>query len=329
MKPFTQDLSILFLFVITLQASCENKEFDPEQEYLIQPLHQADFCVGVNENPGLHQWEFSLSEYQVWKLLKHDDGSVSLINEGHDKALETPSRQRPGSSQTFSNSPDQDGLAALLYLAPYTGADEQRWYLKDWGEGWVSIENKLSAMAVDVMEGTHFNGAYILQWPYGDNANQRWKLESTYGEDRYFIRTGHTDKYLTAYARGSENGANIACWEELNRPFQHWHLLPVGVGRYKILNVASGKAMQVSLGQTTQSGNIEQWFDNGMVHQQWMVSADPLGGFRIESCYNGASLDVLVLGKTNGTNLMHYAYNGGPNQRFDILPVNGDGEIEK
>ena len=69
----------------------------------------------------------------------------------------------------------------------------------------------------------------------------------------------------------TDNGASIVTREWNNNPFQRWRLEQTGGGFYRIINVGSGKVLDVT-GQSTQNGaNIQQWDYANQPNQQWRL----------------------------------------------------------
>ena len=67
-------------------------------------------------------------------------------------------------------------------------------------------------------------------------------------------------------------GAIVQIWPSNNNNCQKWTITPVGNGVYKLLNVNSGKALDVNGGSTANGAKIIQWDYLGANNQQWLIS---------------------------------------------------------
>ena len=66
-----------------------------------------------------------------------------------------------------------DGAVALQYTCG--GGLNQRWRLRDAGNGYVQILAQHSGKCLDVVDASTVNGARLVQWPCGTGANQRFQ----------------------------------------------------------------------------------------------------------------------------------------------------------
>jgi hypothetical protein len=71
----------------------------------------------------------------------------------------------------------------------------------------------------------------------------------------------------------TSNGAIVQIWPSNNHNCQKWTITPAGNGTYKLLNVNSGKAVDVSGGSTADGAAIIQWPYSGATNQQWLLGA--------------------------------------------------------
>ncbi len=101
---------------------------------------------------------------------------------------------------------------------------------------------------------------------------------------------------------------------------------------YKIVSVASEKALDVPKDQMDNGVRIQQWDYWGGTNQQWKlipVSGDG-GWFKIHSQHSAKVLDVpksRVM--DNGIRIQQWSYWGGMNQHWKIVPIDSTGEIFK
>lgn len=93
--------------------------------------------------------------------------------------------------------------------------------------------------------------------------------------------------------------------------------------RYQIVNVASGKALDVS-GQSTANGaNVAIWSYWGGNNQKWTIEA--VGSYyKINNVNSGKALDVYQSSTENHGSIIQYDYWGGHNQQWSIVYVGND-----
>jgi len=274
--------------------------FKPGKKYVIR-ARISNKVVSIAAFPTLQQKEFGSREEQLWKFDKNPDSTVTVINKAHGMAL---------------TAPDSIRTATFLYLTPVDHSPRQKWRIKKIDNDNIAIISAYSNQAVDIMEGAHFNGAYIMQWPLS-SANQYWQITNPHDDGYLFLKAVISSKMLTADYGADKNGANIYQWEYAGKDWQQWYVEPVAGNAFKIISVHSKKAMQVSMGLYTQPGNIDQGEYCGMPWQHWRLI--PLkGGYQFQSVFSGKVLDNISNGIINGTNIIEYDQHEGENQIFII-----------
>jgi hypothetical protein len=74
---------------------------------------------------------------------------------------------------------------------------------------------------------------------------------------------------------------------------EHWNLMSVGDGSYRIVNVNSGLDLEVHGASKSNGGTVDQWQDSGSAatNEHWkMVPVS--GGYRIVNVNSGLDLEV-------------------------------------
>lgn len=132
-----------------------------------------------------------------------------------------------------------------------------------------AILNRGSDKVLDVAGGSAAPGANVQQWSYAGQANQIFRVIDLGGE--VAIIAEHSGMALTV--TGSQDGANIVQREWRNTPFQRWRLERVNGNYYRIVNVGSGKSLDVA-GQSRANGaNVQQWSYARQENQEWRFSS--------------------------------------------------------
>ncbi|MEK3916579.1 RICIN domain-containing protein [Paenibacillus sp. FSL H7-0331] len=65
-------------------------------------------------------------------------------------------------------------------------------------------------------------------------------------------------------------------WDYRYKTAHKWNFVDVGNGLFKIINVNSGKALEVASGNTTNGAKVQQNDYTGAARQQWRIQ--PVGG---------------------------------------------------
>jgi hypothetical protein len=119
-------------------------------------------------------------------------------------------------------------------------------------------------------------------------------------------------------AAGTANGSNVLQWDYWGGSNQKWKIVADN-GSYRVLNVASNRALDVYQSSTADGGNVIIWDYWGSNNQKWDLVQ--VGNYwRIVNVNSGKSLDSS--GSANGSNVQQYFYWGGSNQQWEIIPEN-------
>jgi len=144
--------------------------------------------------------------------------------------------------------------------------------------GWYSIVSLQSTKCVEVQSWKTSNGDNIVQYGYHGGANQLWRIESV-GEDVYVIYNRHSGLCLevAGWEDGArcdqDQGANVRQWEYVGGSNQQWKVewLEEPYGYYRVINVGSGKALDVSGRSNANGANLHQWSWHGGHNQVWEI----------------------------------------------------------
>ncbi|MCI3920821.1 RICIN domain-containing protein [Paenibacillus sp. TRM 82003] len=92
---------------------------------------------------------------------------------------------------------------------------------------------------------------------------------------------------------------------------------------YRIVNVGSGRALDVAQQSTANGANVALWSYWGGNNQKWRVES--VGNYyRIVNVNSGKALDVASSSTANHGNIIQYEYWGGSNQQWSLVEA-GDG----
>ncbi|TLS44336.1 alpha-L-fucosidase [Streptomyces montanus] len=127
-----------------------------------------------------------------------------------------------------------------------------------------------SGKVADVEGGRTANGTNVDQWPWLNQANQKWTFTST-GDGYYKIKGVGSGKLLEVAGLSRADGGNVGIWSDADAPQQHWAVTPTGDGHYFLINRYSGLSLGVDEGSTADGANIEQQPYASQTRQQWQI----------------------------------------------------------
>ena len=138
--------------------------------------------------------------------------------------------------------------------------------------GIYTLQNRNSALFMDVSGASTADGANVQQWAYGGGGNQQWRFVHL-GGGVYEIQAVHSGKVLDVSGASTADGANVQQWTYGGGANQQFIAQPIGGGFYKLVARHSGKLVEVGGSSTAVGGNVQQWPDNGTATQQWKLTA--------------------------------------------------------
>ena len=113
-------------------------------------------------------------------------------------------------------------------LGTGTGVKGQKWYLKNIGNGYVTLKSALGDFMLDVSNGENKDGANIgIYHAYSGNAQQFMvKTTSTSGAYTVGTKTSNLTKVLDDYNFGTSDGTNVCQWSYGGQANQLWYFEP-------------------------------------------------------------------------------------------------------
>jgi hypothetical protein len=138
------------------------------------------------------------------------------------------------------------------------------------------IINRYSFKPLEIAGWGTANGSLADQWDYLAGQNQQFKVVSA-ANGSYLLTPMHTNgKCLEVLGWSGSNGATVDIWtySGTGGGNQNWLIQPTDNGFYKIINVNSGKALEVTLGSNAavplRNGSaVDQYTYSGGKNQQW------------------------------------------------------------
>ena len=285
-------------------------------------------AVGVDggrlENgANINLWDYIRVNQQRFKFIYNEAGYYIIINENSGKLLDVV-----GSGSESGTPVDQ--------WEDNGGNDNQKWIIKDVGNGYYNIISKLNGLYLTVGgSGANCDLMYVENPTGGDN--QKFQItesgvpqgEKIVEEGTYKIVLANAPTQSLTVENGStEDGANVHIWEYKNNPQQQFELVYDGEGYYEIIPVHSGKRLDV-VGYGNES-NVDQWSENGgNDNQRWVIRKSKAGNYNIISKRDSLYLDAYQSRTENGTNIEVYEQSRGNGQEFKLEKIENPKTVEE
>ncbi|WP_405547264.1 alpha-L-fucosidase [Streptomyces phaeochromogenes] len=134
------------------------------------------------------------------------------------------------------------------------------------------LVNRNSGQVADVSGNGTTNGTGILQWPWLNQANQKWTFAST-GDGYYKIKSVSSGKLMEVAGLSRADGGKVGIWSDDSVFQQHWAVTPTGDGYYYLTNRLSGLSLNVDGASTANGADMEQETYNRASPQEWQIIA--------------------------------------------------------
>ena len=273
------------------QIAQQNWEGYPNQKWMLMETAQnSDVYKIVNMNSGkvlevggysvvnggtIQQWDYVGISSQKWQIVATSGGYFKLINSGSGLALTVPYPLT------------QTGLQLQQYT--YQGSVNQQWAFDEVNPLDSGLNYRITARnsekAMDVSGSSYADATAIYQWTVvNDSPFQKWTTSTQGGAMQAFMNVA-TGKALQvgstnpAVKYGMLNGDLITQKSWTGDAWQKWTLVAVdsdaGGYWYKIVNVGSGLAADVSNADTGNGAAIQQYSYWGGQNQQWRFTRVP------------------------------------------------------
>lgn len=112
-----------------------------------------------------------------------------------------------------------------------------------------------------------------------------------------------TSKVVNVAGSGLENGANVEIYERNSSNSEIWKITYNNGGWYQILNLNSGKALDVDSAIFEADRNVQQWIANTSDAQKWDIEKVQGNQYRIKTTVSNYYLTVTLGSTDNGTNI--------------------------
>jgi aryl-phospho-beta-D-glucosidase BglC (GH1 family) len=141
---------------------------------------------------------------------------------------------------------------------------------------WYNVVNTNSGSCVDAANRATANGTAVQQWACGaQQTNQEWQFQAA-GNGAYSITVrAQPGQVLDVVNVGTVNGSLIQLWSYGGGANQQWTPVSVGAGLYKLVNVASGRCLDVPAASAANGVQLQIYDCNGTGAQSFRLTQQP------------------------------------------------------
>lgn len=267
-------------------------------------------------------YDSNMTKGQQWTVSYDAIGYATFTNVGSGKVLDVYGADAsPGANvQQYSSN----------------GGRGQKWLVEDAGNGKIEISSALwPGLSLDVYGGSAVNEANVQVYSDNNGENQRWipvsvnpqvsACEDFNLSGKYYEIVPIKDGSFAFDVTGAsiDEGANVELYQRnggLNQLFYFKFISSNGsLGYYQIINVRSGKALDVSGGNLVPTTNIHQWSpDAKNANQLFSIALNPDGSYVFVNKATGLYLDVFAASMKNGANIQGYTQATADSQHFNL-----------
>lgn len=313
----------------------------PNQWLSISTCNNTNRCVDVaavskDNGANVQLWDNIGVTGQIWKFVEESEGVYRIKNAYSDKYLSLD-----------SNHKNEEGCNVLQLSS--SGRDDQLWRAEVYNNKLMFI-NVHSNYVLDCYGGYADNGTNIQVWSRNNSKAQLFELkpetiktkgtrtitvgnvsvtEHTYdngnryyvvSEGMYIIQScSGSNQVLDVVGGGKDNGVNVNSWSSNGTNWQKWQFVKTENGIYKIINVNSGKCLEVA-GQDTNvnGGNVQQWDYVGGNNQKWKPWLTKDNKLVFLNLATQRALNITGNTATNGANVTIQDRNLSANQSWTL-----------
>lgn len=216
-----------------------------------------------------------------------------------------------------------NGANVQQYTSNNTAA--QRWMIYQNSDGTYRFVSATGGRVLDISCGSTADmaNAQLYEWN-GTNA-QRWTLtalgEAWLPEGTYQIiaENNHSNALGIDADSISDHAAVTTRTANATYSSQKWQVVYAGDGYYKLINLASGRAMDVTDESTDDGTIVQQYQDDGSDAQLWMPVVSTNGIMLVSKLQDGLVLDISGSSTSTYARVQVYTSNNTTAQRFHFL----------
>lgn len=275
----------------------------------------VDVTSGSTANAANVQlYTSNMTEAQQWNVAHDAKGYITFTNVKSGKVLDVKSAK-------FAN-----GTNVQQYASNDTRS--QKWIVIDDGEESFRIVSALwPDLTLDVKNASTANKANVQVYMSNGTRAQSWQFLSLNPEveecddlglvGTYALQSAIDESYVVDIKNGTKSsGANVQLYKSNGTNAQKFRFEYVD-GYYQIINIGSGKVIDVEDGNLVPTTNVQQWSSSKTNDNQlFTVVVNEDGSYAFISKSTGLALDVKNGKAQNGSNVQGYIPNGTKAQNF-------------
>ena len=274
-----------------------------------------DITDGSKEDgTKIQLWDYVNAEQQKFEFIYDKEGYYTIQSLYTNKVL------------AIENTKASNGTSIIQKTEQ--GTDDEKWIIKDEGNGTYSINSKINYSSIEVPSGNAVNGQKLQIYDWQNNQNQKFTITKVRYtkkiEDGVYRITASTNESMSFdidYGK-RENGTNVQLWDwagEKSYQQQFKFIYDSKSEAYTIYNINTGKVLDVQNAGKTSGTNIWQYESNGTYAQKWILEQNGDGTYSIKSKLNGLYIDIQNNNISNGGNVQLYEGNGTDAQKFKFI----------
>ena len=250
----------------------------------------TNVCVCYTNNP------LTIAEYEIWTI-KYQDGFYKITQKGTNMALDVQDYSRANG-------------ANVLVSTSHSGSN-QKWAISRNERNGYRIQAKNSGYSLDIANAIFQTGTNVQMCISNNTDAQSWifvpyKPSQPVKTGKYMLVSALNNNYIMDVSGETgdiPNCQNVQLWQDnTQNKYNEFEVVPLSNGYYKLIHVASGKALEVTEGISNIRANIALYDDNGSIAQQWAIIPNGSGYMLVSRC-SGMAADVQDGIVSNGTNI--------------------------
>lgn len=190
--------------------------------------YMLDVSGGGNANgTNVQMYEYNATLAQRWKLVRVNGATnryyiepVSRYKQLPDGWYSIKSVNAPSKGLDVYQGNTSNGSNIILY--DYNGQDNQKFYLKNQGDGTFTLKAGNCDLYLDAANGSSSNSTNIQLYQGNGTNAQKWKLVDANNNQFYIESNLRTKLSFDCANGGSENGTNIQLWDRGNVAWNKW-----------------------------------------------------------------------------------------------------------
>ncbi len=276
----------------------------------------ADSTRITEDGANIQQGEYEGKSHQLFTFNYLGNGVYNIINVASGKAIDV-------SGVSTSN-------GANIQQWDYVGSTNQQFRFENCGHGYIKIIAAHSNKLIEDADWSMSSGSNIQQWEDAQQITGQWKLieeDQSFIDGTYLLQNRNSGLYLDVDdAHVFENGANLQQWEYSYNQSQEFNIKYLGNGAYQIINVKSGKSIDISGGSIENGTNVQQWDYTGVPQQKFNIIAIDNDYYALKAVHSNKLLEVGSYSIDNGGNVQQWE---DARQWNETTQLNGQWMLEK